>query len=114
MFIVVTVISLCFIFNVGAIIFFLQGSGILGDRETNYFSKETQLIGALISVGVVSAYYLIGKRHQAIYQRLKEKYIEPPKTWYSILVVVIHYILSFGLLLIMALYKNQDWIFAVK
>lgn len=114
MFIVVTVISLCFIFNVGAIILFLQGSGLLGDRDTNYFPKETRFVGALIFLGIVSAYYLIGKRHQTIYQRLKEKYIEPPKTWYSILVVIIYYALSFGLLLIAGLYKNQDWIFAAN
>ncbi|NBW37249.1 MAG: hypothetical protein EBR30_19970 [Cytophagia bacterium] len=96
-------------FNIGSLIFLFQGLGLI--KEANYFPKETRLIGALIFAGIVSGYYLINGRYQTIYSKLKSQYIEPPKTWYSIIVVLTYYLLSFGLLLLTGLYKNHDWIF---
>jgi hypothetical protein len=109
MFITVTVITLCFIFNIGSFLFLLQGLGLI--KEANYFPKETRFLGALIFAGIVSGYYLINGRYKTIYSRLKIKYVEPPKTWHSITVVLLYYLLSFGLLLLTGLYKNHDWIF---
>jgi hypothetical protein len=112
MFIVVSVITMCLIFNVGTILFLLQGMGILSDA--NLFPEEARLIGALIFLGIVSGYYLVNGRYKKIYSRFKAKENRPPKTWYSILIVVSYYLLSFSLLLLTALYKNRDWIFALR
>lgn len=109
MFIAISVITLCFMFNVGSIIFILQGAQLIAD--INLFPKSGKIIGGLLFLGLITGYYLYKNRYKAIYEVYKSKHRKPFKAWISVLIVVAYYLVSFGILLLAGLYKNHDWIF---
>jgi hypothetical protein len=110
MYVVIPVIALCFMFNVGSIVFVLQGLHALPD--TNFFPRSGSLFGALFFLGLICLYYLYGDRYKKIYNAYQERHKEPIKTWKAIAVVLSFYVASFLILLVTALFKNGDWIFA--
>ena len=107
MFITVTVINLCFMFNVFSVFLILEGFGLIG----NYFPKETRFIGAIMFLGVVSAYYLLGKRYKKIYEDYRSRPKNPPSTFKAIVIVISYYLVSGMILFVSALFKNKDWVF---
>ena len=109
LFITVSVISSCFMFNVGSIVFLLQGAELIASE--NLFPKSGKIVGALLFLGWVTGYYLYKNRYKSIYGMYKSRYLKPFNVWKSVLVVVVYYLASFAILLLSALYKNGDWIF---
>lgn len=109
MFITVSVVSLCFIFNVGSLIFILQGSQII--TGMNLFPKSGKILISLLFLGWIAGFYLYKNRYKVIYETCKLKYSKPFSVWRSLLIVIAYYFVSFGILLLTGLYKNHDWIF---
>lgn len=109
MFIVVPVISLCIMFNIFTLYFLFEGLGILNSIPYN---KEYRFLGTSVLLILVTIYYLPKRRYKTIYDNFVRNRKSPPKLVYSILVVIVYYVLSFTLLLIAGMYKNQAWIFA--
>lgn len=109
LFFAIPIVTVCFMFHIFSIFLFLEGMGIIG--RSIIFSKENKLIGALFFVSVVAIYYLLNKRYKKIYSLYNNRKNQPPKTSMAILIVVFYYLISFGILLVSALYKNRDWIF---
>jgi len=109
MLITIPIIALCFMFNVGAVIFILQGSSIISD--VNFFPKSGKIAGGLLFICCIAGYYLYKHRYKEIYESYKLKCNRPFSVWRSIIIVVAYYLVSFGILLLAGLYKNHDWIF---
>lgn len=107
MFITITVINLCFMFNIFSVFLVLEGFGLIG----NLFPDETKLVGAIVFIGIVSMYYLFGKRYKRIYEHYKSKRKNSPSTFKAIGIVVMYYLVSGIVLFITALFKNKDWLF---
>lgn len=108
MFITILVISLCFMFNVFAILFLAEGFGLSG----NYFQRRFRAIGALVFLGLISFYYLHNHRYKRFYDECSKRYRNRPSTLKAILVVVGYYIVSITLMLVAGMFKNKDWIFS--
>lgn len=109
MLITIPIITLCFIFNVGAVIFILQGAQIIA--ATNFFPNSGKIVGGLLFIGWIAGYYLYKNRYKTIYETYKMKYDRPFSAWRSALIVIAYYLVSFGIILLAAFYKNHDWIF---
>lgn len=107
MFITISVINLCFMFNVFSVALILEGLGL----ATDLFPKETRFIGVLVFLGIVSLYYLIGNRYKKIYENYLVKRKRSPSTLKATLIVIVYYTVSGAILFVSALYKNKDWIF---
>lgn len=109
MFITVTVITLCVMFNVFSFFFLLEGMGIL---EVEYFKKEYRFIGASVFLVLVASYYLYNGRYKKIYGNFVKQRSKKPSTFKAIAIVILFYILSFVGLVIAGMFRNQTWIFA--
>lgn len=109
MFSVITIITLCFMFNVFAILLFAEGAGIINGVS---FPKSFRILVAILFLGVVTSYYLINNRYQKIYSRMAKRRNGSPSIALSVLVIVTHYVLSFLVALLAGLYKNKDWVFS--
>jgi len=109
LFFAIPIVTICFMFHTFSIFLLLEGMGIIG--EINIFSKENKLIGSLFFVSIVALYYLFNKRYKKIYSLYNSRKNQTAKTSTAILIVVSYYVISFGILLVSALYKNKDWIF---
>lgn len=110
MFITISIVSLCLMFNVFSLFLVLEGCGLIG--EIAFFNKEYRFVGAPVFLGIVAVYYLYGRKYKIIYDSFVDKRKQAPSTFMSISVVVLYYILSFVVLLIAGMYKNKDWIFS--
>ncbi len=86
MFITVSVITLCFMFNVGSVIFVLQGAQVITDN--NLFPKGGKIIGSLLFLGWITGYYLYKSKYKKIYETYKFKYNKPFSVWRSVLIVI--------------------------
>ena len=107
-FITVTVITMCFMFNIFTIFLCLEGAGIIKGIEL--FPKEFKVVGAITFLLLVAGYYMYKGRYKRIHEKCISKY-GSPKTFKAIVVVVSYYVVSFFLMLLAGLYKNGDWIF---
>jgi hypothetical protein len=108
LFITITIITLCFMFNVFSISLILEGLGVI----ENVFPKESKFIGSLGFLGFVSVYYLYKKRYKTIYERFKAERKTPPSNLMAICVVCLYYLVSVVLLFLAGFFKNKDWIFS--
>lgn len=108
MFATIGIISLVFMFNVFAISFLIEGMS--GNKLVN-FSKESRYIGSIAFLLLVSFYYLYKNRYKNIYSNYVRKRSKKPSISYCLMIVFVYYAISFGILLISAMFKNQDGIF---
>lgn len=110
MLITVPIVTVCFMFNAGALIFILQGADLI--TSINFFPKSERIVGGLLFFSFTATYYLYKKRYVTIYERYKSKQNRPFSALKSAVIVIAYYLVSFGILLLAGLYKNHDWIFA--
>lgn len=97
----------CVMFNIFAIAQILEGLGVI-DVE---FNKRYKFPFAFALVGIMLGYYLFKGRYKRIIEKYDKDRSGKPQL-HPILVIIIYYGISLGLLLLAGLYKNQDWIFA--
>lgn len=96
----------CVMFNIFTIAQVLEGLGVM-DVE---FKERYKFPFALILVGIMLGYYLFKGRYKIIIEKYEQSKRGKPQL-HPIFVIIIYYGISFGLLLLAGLYKNQDWIF---
>lgn len=97
----------CMMFNTFTVAQVLEGVGVM-DVE---FKDKYKFPFAFALVGLFLGYYLFKGR----YKKIIEKYNSNKSGKFQlhpIFVIIIYYGVSFCLLLLAGLYKNQDWIFA--
>jgi len=101
-------LMLCVMFNLFALILFIEG---LGFRTGLDFKPEYKYPFCIGLVCLLLFYYSYKGRYKKIveyYENRKDKGINI----HPIIVIIFYLIVSFGLLLLAGLFKNRDWIFA--
>lgn len=106
-FVSVTHVLMCFILNLFALNFLLEGFGY-GEF---LFKKDYKYVWVGLFMALGFSYYLYGKRYTKIYSRGLQKY-GTPKTSKSIIIVIIYYVLSVLLAMLAGMFKNGDWVFS--
>jgi hypothetical protein len=97
----------CTMFNLFAIVGFIEGLGIHTGID---FKPEYKYPFSIVWVGLLLFYYSYKGRYKKIvayYESKKDKGINV----HPVIVIIIYYLGSFGLLLLVGLFKNRDWIF---
>ena len=98
----------CLMFNIFTIAIFLEGLGILHEYP---FSENLKYPFSFALLIIVLVYYLYHNRYKRIVEDFNQKYKDRSQL-HPVIVVLIYYIISFGLLLLAGLFKNHDWIFS--
>jgi phosphatidylglycerophosphate synthase len=97
----------CLMFNIFTVFMLLDAWGVNTGVE---FKKEYKYVFTFSLLLLLLLYYLYKGRYKKIIEKFEQK--EKGKSLRPIFVIIIYYAISFGLLLLAGLYKNQDWIFA--
>src|SRR5687767_12073127 len=100
-------VGICVVFNLFTIYFLIEGLGL----KTVSFKKEYKYPFALILVVVLLMYYLFDSRYKKINEKYEKKERKAGRSIHPIFVIVAYFAVSFGLMLLTALFKNGDWIF---
>ena len=98
----------CITMNIFTIIGFLEGLGV--NTGVDFILKHKWFF-SFGSGGLLLFYYLYKGRYKKIvahYESRKKKGLNI----HPIIVIIIYYVGSFGLLLLAGLFKNRDWIFS--
>lgn len=98
----------CMMFNIFTIFMLLSAWDIYTGIE---FKKEYKYIFTFFLLIFLLLYYLYKGRYKRIVEKYKQK--EKGISIHPIIVIIVYYGVSFGLLLIAGMYKNHDWIFAL-
>lgn len=101
-------VVMCIMFNIFTVFLFLEGLGLVDVS----FKNEYKLPFAFGLVLMILFYYLYKERYREVLKRYEQKEKARDKGLHPILVFVIYYGISFGLMLLAGLYKNGDWIFS--
>lgn len=98
----------CLMFNIFTVFMLLSAWNVNTGVE---FKKEYKYIITFSLLAFLLLYYLYKGR----YKRIIEKFEQNKKgiSMHPIIVIIIYYGISFGLLLLAGMYKNHDWIFAL-
>jgi formate hydrogenlyase subunit 3/multisubunit Na+/H+ antiporter MnhD subunit len=99
----------CFIFNLFTIAFLLEGSGITGNL---IFDRKYKFIFSLLLVLILIFYYAYKGRYKKIVEKYEDKERNTGKGLHPLIVVTIYFVISFGLMMIAGMYKNNDGIFS--
>jgi len=102
-----TIVALCFMFNVQTMFFLLETFDIV----PYIFKREYKWFFPFLFLAIIYGSYMYKERYKLVYQELLSIYGNPNK-WTSISIVILYYVLSFIILLITGMYKNGDWIFS--
>ena len=94
--------------NFFSIMFFLTGIDLLQVS----FDTKYRFIFSLGLVLVLLAYYLYKDRYKAILSKYEKREQLQKKGIHPIIVFVLYYSISAGLLLLAGIFKNGDWIFS--
>jgi len=97
----------CLMFNIFTVF------GLLDAWDVNtgiVFRKEYKYIFSISLVVILLLYYLYKGRYKRIIEKFEQK--KKGISIHPIIVIIIYYGISFGLLLLAGMYKNHDWIFA--
>ena len=103
----IMVVAVCVMFNIFTVVGLLNAWGVNTGIE---FKKENKYIFVFSLMGFLFLYYLYKGRYKKIIEKFKQK--ERGIKLHPVIVIVIYYVVSFGLLLLAGMYKNHDWIFA--
>ena len=99
----------CFMFNLFTIAFLLEGLGITGNL---IFDREYKFVVSLSLVLILIFYYSYKGRYKKIVEKYEDKERNSGKGWHPLIIVVIYFVVSFALMMIAGMYKNNDGIFS--
>jgi hypothetical protein len=97
----------CVMFNIFTVFLLLEGSG----WAEGSFKKEYKFSFSLGLTLTVLFYYLYQGRYKKVLERYEQKERARGIGVHPVLIFVIYYGISFGLMLLAGIYKNGDWIF---
>ncbi len=97
----------CIMFNIFTVFLLLDAWGVNTGIE---FKKEYKFVFTLSLLLILLFYYLYKGRYKKIIEKFEQK--ENGVSIHPIIVIILYYGISFGLLLLVGMYKNHDWIFA--
>jgi hypothetical protein len=98
----------CLMFNIFTITILLDSIGVIDEFP---FRKEYKFVFSILLVAIVLLYYLYNGKYKKIIEHYEKKNVEKVQL-HPVVVIVVYYLISFGLLLLAGMYKNHDWIFA--
>jgi hypothetical protein len=101
-------LGICLVMNIGTIIGFIEGLGL--EIGIDNFVVKYKYVSGFTIVALLLFYYSYKGRYKKIvahYESKKDKGINI----HPVIVIIIYYLGSFGLLLLVGLFKNRDWIF---
>lgn len=96
----------CLMFNIFTAFMLLDAWGLNTGIE---FKKEYKYIFTFSLLVFLLLYYLYKGRYKKIIEKFEQK--KKGISIHPIIVIIIYYGISFGLLLLAGMYKNHDWIF---
>jgi uncharacterized membrane protein len=97
----------CLMFNIFTVFGLLDAWDVNTGIE---FRKEYKFIFSISLVVILLLYYLYKGRYKRIIEKFEQK--KKGISIHPIIVIIIYYGISFGLLLLVGMYKNHDWLFA--
>jgi hypothetical protein len=100
-------LSICVLFNLSTLFIFLEGFGV--NTGINLMIKHKYFV-AFGLLGLLLFYYSYKGRYKRIIKHYEDK--KSAIKIHPVIVIIIYYVGSFGLLLLAGLFKNKDWIFA--
>ncbi len=101
-------VTICLSLNFFTIVGLLEAIGYDNGID---FKKEYKYPFGLILVILLFIYYNYKGRYKKIIEKYESKNQGKAQV-HPVIVIIIYYGLSFGLLLLTGMYKNHDWIFA--
>ncbi len=101
-------IAPCVMFNIFTLIFLLQGLGWLDNWN---LADKYGYIFSLFLVILLLAYYLYKGQYKRIIKSYENSESISINKIHPFIVFIFYYLVSFGLLLIAGMYKNNNWIF---
>jgi len=101
-------VGFCLMFNIFSIAFIFEEMGIIDEMS---IKKEYEFVFALGLVLLLYFYYSYKGRYKRIINYYEQKPLGIVQL-HPIIVILVYYLVSFGLLILAGLYKNHDWIFA--
>jgi len=103
-FIPLMLVMLCAIMHLFTISMLFNGMKI----NAVVFKSEARLYWVIFLMLTIAIIYLYKDRYKKIV--INER--RHPPIWLSIIIVMVYYLVSAGLMLLSALFKNKDWIFS--
>ncbi len=100
-------VVLCFIMHIFTITLIISGA----TSQASFLKSEHRYYWVITFMVVVSASYLYKGRYKKILDKAKLNKAQK-SIWSSVFIVFIYYFGSAGMMLLAALYKNKDWVFA--
>jgi uncharacterized membrane protein YidH (DUF202 family) len=104
----ISFVSFRVMLNIFALSFLLDGL----DLVYISFEKGYKFIFSIGLVLILLAYYLYKERYKTILRKYEQREQRQKRGLHPILVIILYYSVSFGLLLLAALFRNGDWIFS--
>lgn len=99
-------VAACLMFNIFTVFGLLDAWGVNTGIE---YQKEYKFIFSVSLVVFLLLYYLYKGRYKRIIEKFEQK--KKGISMHPIIVIIVYYGISFGLLLFAGMYKNHDWIF---
>lgn len=100
-------VLLCFIMHLFTITLFVNGA----TNSESFFKPEHRYYWVVTFMIIITVSYLYKGRYKSILAKAKSNKAKK-SIWSSVLIVLLYYFGSAGMMLLAALYKNKDWIFA--
>ena len=97
----------CVMFNIFTVFMLLSAWDVKTGVE---FKREYKYVFTFSLLFLLLFYYLYKGRYKRIIEKFEQK--KKGISIHPIIVIIIYYGISFGLLLLAGMYKNHDWIFA--
>lgn len=104
----IMIVGSCFVFNIATILLFIDGIGFA--KYSGFDNDYKYIIGTFMTLGV-GFYFFYKKRYKEILKKYERK-AKDKRSVHPIVPVLIFCITSIMLLILSAMYKNGDGIFA--
>lgn len=109
LFIPIMLIGVCVGLNLMSIFFLFEGATA---QRLEIFNNRNEYVVGIIVYCSVFFYYLHKKRYKRIFETYSAKRSKPSAVLWSLLVIVLYYLVSIFILFLSGFYRNKEWIFS--